>query len=259
VYWADNAGETVAKISLIGGEPISLAVQRPQPSHLVADESRVFWSEFRNGSVMSVDQNGVGLTTLVSGRTEPADVVVDSLSVYWLDNVRGSGAVMMVAKAGGAVQMLAPADRPSALTLAGDRLYFSDDRGIVRVSTEGGAVTVVTSDAHAMSLTADATHLYFVGAFGAGAMLGVARIPLSGGTVTAIAPTGDDLSAIAVDARHVYYGERMTGRLLRRDLDGTNEEVVYTHPGGSAHLTAIALTANWVFFSMGREVSKLAK
>jgi hypothetical protein len=259
VYWADNAGETVAKVSLTGGEPIILATQRPQPSYLVADESSAFWSEFANGSVMTVDKDGVGLTILVSGRTEPAELVVDASSVYWLDNVRGSGSVMAVAKTGGAAQMLAPSERPDALVLADGQLYFSDDRGIVRVSTEGGAVTLVTSDAHPRALTADATHLYFVGAVGAGAMRGVARVPLRGGTVTMLANTGDDLSAIAVDARHVYYGEWTTGRLLRRDLDGTNEHVVYTHPGGSAHLTAITLAADWVIFSLGRELSKLAK
>jgi sugar lactone lactonase YvrE len=169
------------------------------------------------------------VVTLATEGNEPNGLAVSGSDVYWASVAwdddaapSGWGSVQTVTIDGGAVNVLGEGVSPLSVVVDDTNVYWTtlgslDDAGapiqsgqILRTPRAGGATTVLLSGASATTaLAIDAQNLYW-GSQQGGAN-SIVAMPLKGGTPTtlAIAPTGMNIDAIAVDANAVYWVTHM--------------------------------------------------
>ncbi|MBI5533769.1 MAG: hypothetical protein HY898_13700 [Deltaproteobacteria bacterium] len=58
VYWTNFGGNTVMKVPLSGGTPVTLAAGQPRPAGIAVDGNAVYWTNVASGTVMKVDRAG---------------------------------------------------------------------------------------------------------------------------------------------------------------------------------------------------------
>jgi hypothetical protein len=184
---------------------------------LAVDATRAYFSAYANAQaqILSVPIAGGDPSVVASGGDKYACVTIDSNGVYYFDN----GSVMKAPLVGGAATALATgqhlAQGSPNLIASGGYLYwltdsygsldmFSGKNAIVRVSTKGGSVEVISADIgiNTGGLAIDGTNIYYSDNSGV-----IAR-PLSNPTTTTtiIRPTISP-SVFAVGANYVAVAE----------------------------------------------------
>jgi hypothetical protein len=73
------------KVAIGGGTLTTLASNQADPSGIAVDGASVYWTNYRDGTVMKVAIGGGAITTLASGQGDPSGIAVDGTSVYWAD------------------------------------------------------------------------------------------------------------------------------------------------------------------------------
>lgn len=175
---------------------------------------------------------GGDVQTLAKDQYSPAGISVNASSVVWLVGGPGGtfdGSLMMVAKAGGMPVLLAAGGMAySGATAADtDAVYWVNGNNAVQkftfatsmISTVSGA----EGSAQGTALVLHDGRLYWPSSNGNDP--GLAFVFVSGGTPTTIVP-GDDIYAIAVDSRFVYFTRYHEGTVNRVSKLGDNKTIL---------------------------------
>src|SRR5579884_4299370 len=82
---------------------LTLASGQSNPTAMAVDTTRVYWTNYNDGTVRAASLDGGAVTLLATGQSGPAGIVVDSANVYWVNQgtINLDGAVMSIPLAGG--------------------------------------------------------------------------------------------------------------------------------------------------------------
>lgn len=244
---------SVARLPLAGGTAEVLAEDRPNPTAIVTDRGRAFWTDTGldcgNGTLSRADENG-RMRELAWSLARPSDVVVDARFAYVGDGPTGpcseAGSVVRFDHDGGDRRVLASGlSRVTGLALAGDRVYFGEVIGrIASLPIAGGPLEVLVDSADGVHwLGAQGEWLYFADG------RGVNRVSLGGGTPEWLAPVC--AQRLEIDESGIYYTCRTIAAQPESvglfHLDPESREVTRLHVG-SGDLTAIATDALRIYW-----------
>jgi hypothetical protein len=163
---------------------------------------------------------------LAEAQWAPCGIAVDERYVYWTN--RGSGTVMRVPKGGGSALVLAKAQaNPHSLLLEGESLFWINwsegdhtTGAVMTMARRGGKPRVLAAAGGqpiGQELAVDERFVYFT----RGSEL--VRVPKTGGAVTQLASGLATVTALAVDATHVYAAAADSKQLVRvAKADGTS-------------------------------------
>ncbi len=142
VYWTnqgtiENGFEdgSVMRAPLAGGPPQLLAGNQLYASRIQVDQDWVYWTRSGpNGVILKMPKDGGDPVSLATGQSSPAyGLALDGDRVYWTTNGSGAynwtnGAVLSVAKLGGALRLLASSQlAPGGLAVDRTSIYWSAD------------------------------------------------------------------------------------------------------------------------------------
>jgi len=224
VYWGTgqvaSSGGAVWKVPINGGCPTILIGSQDRPHGIATDGTNVYYANYgassNIGAIYSIPVAGGSPTPLALTQASPLDVAVDGTNVYWTDS--GDGSVWKSNKSG----------TPTPVKLA------------------NGA-----GQGHAQYLRVDAANVYFTD-HSSGV---VNRVPIAGGSVTAMTTTGiSGVGHLAIDAQNVYFGSNGPPATIQTvGLTQTN-----TAPsqvlGGIASIAGIATDATNLWFAVPTNV-----
>lgn len=243
----------VARLPLAGGPAQVLAKDRPNPTAIVTERGRAFWTDTGldcgNGTLSRVDANG-RVHELVRSLERPSDVTVDDRFVYVGDGPTGpcsqAGSVIRVDHDGSDRRVLAgDLSRVMVLALAEGRVYWGEQiGGIKSVPIAGGSSEWLVDSADGVHwMGTEGAWLYFADG------RGMNRIPLAGGTPEWLA--SNCVQRAEVDESGVYFTCRTTAAPPESrglfHLDPESRRVTLLHVG-TGDLTAIATDALRVYW-----------
>lgn len=210
-----------------GGTVTDIATAPDFATAVVTDGTTVFWLD--SAAVRSVPITGGAVMTLASGLVPSGGLSVDSQRVAWTERpsttVPLSGSILGVAKSGGAIETLvANAASPRVVELAGNgALVYADGvidylpgsvSGIYRRTTTGSIQPVVGGIAGRGPIAVDGTHVYVSEGWW------LKRVPRAGGTPSVVSQGSFYITALDLDATHVYWVEDDLGTVRRAPLAG---------------------------------------
>ena len=207
---------------------------------VVVMHSKVYWTDFDNGTIMSANLDGTGVTEHLSlGTVEPHGIALDvpSGKMYWTDYVTG-----MIRRAnldGSEVEEIVDVGdvglslRSLALDLEGGKMYWSSDQGsnIYRANLDGTEYEEIVSDLSfvtAIALDPIGMRIYWID--DEGDVIQSAK--LDGSDIRTVTTSG--LAApygLAVDPvnQKLYWTHgRSDMNVTRSNLDGTELEHIVT-------------------------------
>ncbi len=204
---------------------------------VIVMHSKVYWTDFDNGTIMSANLDGTGVTEILSLPTvEPHGIALDvpSGKMYWAEYITG-----MIRRAnldGSEVEEIL--DQPQNLRsfdldLAGDKMYWSSDQGsnIYRANLDGTEYEEIVSDLSfvtAIALDPIGRRIYWIDDEGDA----IQSAELDGSDIQTVTTSG--LAApygLAVDPvnQKLYWTHgRSDMNVTRSNLDGTEVEHIVT-------------------------------
>jgi hypothetical protein len=230
VYWTSDVEQNkVRRSSLMhleknGGRPTLVASSTT--AHLqsvVVDEQSIYW--VTGSAVMRAPKSGGQAVQLLGGQSGADAVAVDDTDAYVAcagteAKQYGDGAVMVVAKKGGATKVLS-AGSPHAANVQIDakNVYWQAATGVMKVPKAGGAATVLAPlVAPIDDLALDDAYVYFAAHKGP-ADGTIARVKKDGGPVEVLASGQTQPAGLAVDPTSVYWS--CLGTEEKKYADGT--------------------------------------
>jgi sugar lactone lactonase YvrE len=261
LYLIDDA-RTLGRVPIAGGASAPLATRSSDLTSLAADSRNVFWTESESGTVMRAALDGGGATPIVTGLMKPRALAMDAEALYWISDEGTYRHVGKAAKSGGTSTALVPLADAESLTVANGYVYIGGYDELSRVPVGGGTMSPLTtmpgSAMQAVELASDGTYLYFVASNDTLTSSGgriVGRVAISGGMV-ALVEDAPLANTFAIDAQHVYFVQ--PGRMMRRNLDGTNPGPVFDSRSNVV-ASDIVVDSEWIYFSVERSIYKLRK
>ena len=243
----------VGRLPLGGGTAEVLAEDRPNPTAIVTERGRAFWTDTgldcSNGTLSRADESG-RVHELARQIGRPSDVVVDQQFAYVGDGpigpCSGAGNVLRFDHDGSDRRVLATGlSRVTGLALAGDRVYWGEAVGrIASVPIAGDSPDVLVDSADGVHwLGAEGAWLYFADG------RGLNRVPLAGGDVEWLAAVCAqraevDESGIYFTCRTIAAPPESVGLF---HVDPESRVVTRLHVG-TGDLTAIATDALRIYW-----------
>jgi hypothetical protein len=145
-------------------------------------ESRSSWKEQHAGAVYSFDERTDMVKVLSPEDYDPCGIAADSTSIYWTRHgrafnpsadpsaaeirkfLRRTGAIVRLDKAGGRpVTLVDELDRPCAIAVDGESIYFEVAGEIRSLPKAGGAPTTIVTWGDVDALAIDDEYIYFAG------------------------------------------------------------------------------------------------
>ena len=149
-------------------------------------------------------------------------------------------------------------DRPLAIVVAGDRVYWSDigSANIWSIPTSGGSAELVLADETVYGLASDETHLYFTGL--ASGRVGRVRLGVWGGPAETLLLSRSgagpaNLFGITVTSAHLYVTNATDSGVFRLPKVGGPIETVM--PGRDLNATTLALIQVGEIVSDGQQAA----
>jgi len=194
------------------------------PANVVADDSHVYYADWRSDTIERIPVGGGASSTVASG---------NRLILH------------------------------RALALDSTHVYFGDNDGIKRVPKGGGAADILAAGYDSGKLAADGTHVYWTeGSPGGGGFIRrVSKVP-AGGVVDTLASGGalDNPWGIAVDDSQVYWTERGSGKARRMPKGGgTMSDFVPADPTYMAQSIAVDGTNVYWLDTTGSATGRLRR
>jgi hypothetical protein len=260
VYWTDQgvAGNQVLRVPVDGSSaPSVIATGGDQPGCVVVDGNGAYFTD--GGRVMAVPGGGGGALPIATGQhfilRDAGRIAVAGGYVYWptdaygtnVDSYNGKNAVVRVSTGGGSVDVVTAelVGNPGALAVDGMSVYYSD-------STGAYARTLANPSAPPVSFGMSVLHAN--GLVIGGTHLAMNEISgIMSGDVAVFKLDGSGrvvvdsmlASPLAVDDRGVYV--KQPSGLVRLALDGS----------GATTLAAPQLDATHVYFSDGAAIYRI--
>jgi hypothetical protein len=201
-----------------GGNYATLASGQTDVWGVAADDTNVYWTDQGPGVVAKVSVNGGTPTTLAAVIANEIAVSAGRLFFAGETSPGPEGLWTVPVDGGAATILYTPDGADAGNGIAGlaadtNYVYFATTQSgiIARIPVGGGnAVTLASGQRFAASLAVDATNVYWSGdANGA-----LVTVPICGGNVTTLATRGG--SGIAVDANNVYWTNTNDGTVMKR-------------------------------------------
>jgi hypothetical protein len=251
LYWTTTSA--IRRAPKAGGTATTLFPGLTSPDDLRADATALYWTSTLSGQgIMSGLKTGGQPSTVVPGTI--GHLAVDTDSVYGVDNTMSPNVLLRAPKAGGAAPVTITTQRTfGEMDLDDQFLYWTEGfKGRVqRVAKAGGTIMDLRpADPGTVILAkVDATDVYFatVGAVAQSSTLN--RVSKTGGATTTLATGLDIPTSLAVTADAVYWAAHgdvgSNGDLLK--LSKTDSSVVARVPSQSAY--GIAIDAQYVYWT----------
>jgi sugar lactone lactonase YvrE len=278
VYWT-NSGESVmansgsvVKVPISGGNLVTIAQSLNQPSGLAINASSAYTGvnpSTGTSSLIQIPLTGGPFSTLVQGQPYyVSSVAVSGSYLYWLDTNTSTGtgyAESVLVTNTSQTSDLAPGqDGPVNIVSDSGFIYWTTASAVVKSSHGGTVTTLATSqyDPNGIALDQADQYLYFTNYSNAGTGKGsIARVELSSGTVTTIAPNtqypkADQGFGIATDGTNVYWTTAGGGTVLKMAVSGG---VVSTVASGYPNTSAIVVDGTSVYFTTNGNMGTVTK
>ncbi len=247
IYWTDLADGTVTRLPKDGGVPLVIATDQARPCGLVLNGDHLYWATYHHyrpekGTIVRMPKEGGDVQLIASGQAFPQCIAVSGREVYWGNHGDGNlGSVVRGTIDGGAPVTLATKQkRPCAIVLDDQNIYWANE-GNKRPSyfTDGSLMRmsraaenkkrwiVAKNQSMPTSLLIHEGTLYWTVAamihfsHGPGS---IQRRPLSGGKTVNLVEWMEEAGHLAVDAKHVFWLSRWSGRMFRIPLHGGEPE-----------------------------------
>jgi len=276
VYWTSYVSGTIQRIPKSGGSPQLLTtVHALGVPSLDVDDTSVYFSAYDDTGVTtyvgSLPKAGGTVTVIAPQQGAARGVKVSGGFVYWLvDPQTGAGGVARAPIGGGAVQAITPTSYASDAWLAVDDkyVYWTDfaDHGptsghIYRTLCDGtGAVaTLVAGLDSPYGIAADATSLFV----GLGFTLNISNGMYDGAIITldklgappvpatTLASQQAQPLALAIDDTSIYWGDHLSGSLMRVPKAGGPAVVLASGSSGFEDVAVDDQYVYWIFSSVG--------
>ncbi len=192
----------LSKVNKVTGQVTALvSSDGSTPQRMALAGGYLYWTTYPGG-VYRVATAGGSSEKLSPSGSDPLGVASDGTYVWWSNRTFGKNVIRynLSSKASDPVAtgLAAPAD----VTLQGSKVYFTDLTQVLsRNQDNTGAVMPVVTSILPDRIALDATHVYW----NSNTARRVARAPLSGGNITAIAKKLKSTGGLAIDVTHVYY------------------------------------------------------
>ncbi len=179
-YWTNSMANTVMKVALDGGAPITIASGQSWVHGLTIDAANVYWAVpgteptgYTDGWVMKAPIAGGAPTMLASGQLLPASIAVDTQRVYWTGYGPTAGSLSETTLDGGMTSVLAAnEDYPHQVVVDGASVYWTTqgtipndyvDGAVHKMPLGGGAITTIAAGQHsAQGVVVDDTSVYWI-------------------------------------------------------------------------------------------------
>ncbi len=221
-----------------------LATGLGSPSALAVDSSHAYLLvSYPQPSITRVPFDG-GPATSIASSPEPSDLAIDSTNVYWTDEAFDGGAVLSIAKTGGAISTLASGLlSPGPIAVQGSALYWTSapsggvpcDAGcapsLLTMATAGGTVSTLyagPASSFPDAIVAHGSSVYLSTSDGR-----IVEVPDDGGASKLLRYEVTTNEGIAADDTDVYWVDT-AGNVMKIPLDGGSAEVLaYSQQTGS--------------------------
>ncbi len=220
VFWAEFNGNAIAEVAS-GGGPITVLAQNQNGAYGVTIADHVYWTMYRGGAAGRVPLDGGAPQILADTPGNYVGMASDGQHVFWTVQ---ENAVMRYTIATQTVDTLASKSNgaPWSVTTDGVNVYWTELGAngaifVLRASVAGGAPSVLGSVSPKDpkqcpgvpgncqgALATDGVSVYFTLDADAGS---VWKLPVGGGTPTAIAQGEYRPYGVAVDEGCVYWGD----------------------------------------------------
>lgn len=259
LYWSDGT-PAIMKVAIGGGDATQLVAGGDANGCVAADGSGVYY--FEAGKLMKATPSGGGAVTLATGQAQlrGAPLVAAGGFVYWITDVygdvdayNGKNAIVRIASAGGAVQVVSAlvVGNPGGLAVDDSNVYYSDQSGLYAraLAATATATPFGQSALHDNALAVGGGRLAMteISAIGSGDL---AVFRLDGMMRAVVSPAL--AQPLAVDDRFVYANG--SGSFQRFAVDGSGGATLW--PTGAR---AAVLSPTTLYFTDGGGIYALPK
>lgn len=191
LFWVDWSKSTVRRSTLAGGNVTTIDSGTGFATALATDGTHVYWGDSGAASqVRRVAIDGTGATALATNLNGGIfGFAVDATYVYFATNLDNALYVVKKDGSGAVSTLVATANPPSAITIDGGFVYWTESSKLARVPVGGGAVTTLANYSSGLAskapwasnfsvLTTDANRVYWTASgtqYGNGAVFSVAK------------------------------------------------------------------------------------
>lgn len=240
--------------------PSVLGEDLREATSIAVDADAVYWTNIgqdATGSVVRYSKRDASTRVLADGQAAPFALTSAGDALYWLNTKSGSGAIMSVPHAGGALATLASVDADSAgLVVASGAAYFVDGRSdatIFSVPLSGGPKHAVVSVTSAFSLAYDGKDFFYL-------IDAVMRVAPDGGAAARISAPCFYPSALEVDDSQVFW-TCQDGTLRAVAKAGGPTRTLFSRNVGGGNFGGLVLDGANVYFTSTSDgtVARVAK
>jgi hypothetical protein len=246
LYWSKADG-TVRKVSLDGGQIITIASGQNFPDHVSVDDGRVYWAN-GDGALKAISKDG-GDEAQIAVDVEITGLSLDETHVYWTSAAAaGGGSLRRAPKGesdGDVVTLASGLSGPRSPRVHVGGVFWANQGepsgagALMRVSAGGGEPkTLIGEPEGALSLAVGGDEIYWT-TFGVGT---VNWASLGGGDAHVIATEQEVLQAVAGDGVTVYW-TRADGTVNMAPLYGGEPVEIAKGPANAKVSLAIDMTS----------------
>jgi len=179
---------------------------------LAIDENYVYWTTLVSSSVHRVPKEGGSDETLLSGLSGLRGIDASGERIFFAGY--GDGTIRSAALDGTDPQVIAYGQEyPSAVKVAGDRVYWTTERDVMSASISGGDL-ISHAPPHRSDplwLAIDATYIYYSNTDNGS----VERVPIDGGSMEVLVADQGTVQDITVAGRELFYASSSNGIVAR--------------------------------------------